>query len=450
MFAAIPSEAPAAQGQKGLQSPPLQDSEGSVGNSVSGLAGRGEADSGFGNVLKSLVKLLEAGKTTGGEGQGGNPSVDDAPPQGPKTPGTDKDGGGGMSHVNPALLAILKSIIGNTAGTETETTPLSVSDAKDDGAIIDKASSGFILTTGKGGESTEKADVQMQKAMASAAGEAQSNKGVSPLQSTTENSDDKVFPLYLKKTVANSDAPAKDGKNEAIVHDDVGNGKIETAQIAKSAHLQPQDREGGKEETSGIEILTPQNSKGTDTIEGAPYEKANTSALHDQGDYASGTTPFAPASHNEAVSQPASRPEIPAPGAAKSTASDLGDNRVYVMKDSNTLAVTLEPEGLGKLNINLSLDRGIVNAQINVSDSAVRGLIEKNVEQIIHSLLNEGIAVGGFSVSLRDGQEAGSGALKGRASQESTDRRVGDSQEVSAVTYGTGMNAGKGLINLYI
>ncbi len=58
----------------------------------------------------------------------------------------------------------------------------------------------------------------------------------------------------------------------------------------------------------------------------------------------------------------------------------------------------------GKPIFNLSLDQGVVNAQIQVSDPAARNLLENNMQQIINTLMHEGVAVGGFSVSLKQGE----------------------------------------------
>lgn len=82
--------------------------------------------------------------------------------------------------------------------------------------------------------------------------------------------------------------------------------------------------------------------------------------------------------------------------------ADLVDNAVSMTKDNNKLSVTLEPKGLGKLDINLSLDKGIVNAHINAADDKTRNLLENNMHQIMNTLTQEGLSVGGFSVSLKN------------------------------------------------
>ena len=89
--------------------------------------------------------------------------------------------------------------------------------------------------------------------------------------------------------------------------------------------------------------------------------------------------------------------------------SDAFDHAVSIVKDGNRLAVQLDHNGLGKLDINLSLDKGAVSAQINVADDATKKMIENNMQQIVNSLLGDGVSVGGFSVSLRQ-QGTGDGS----------------------------------------
>jgi hypothetical protein len=83
-------------------------------------------------------------------------------------------------------------------------------------------------------------------------------------------------------------------------------------------------------------------------------------------------------------------------------AEQLSDS-APIVKDGTRLAVKLEPEGLGKLDINVNLRNGMVHTQINVHDDATKSLIDNNMHELVHSLLKEGLSVGGFSVSLQKG-----------------------------------------------
>jgi len=73
-------------------------------------------------------------------------------------------------------------------------------------------------------------------------------------------------------------------------------------------------------------------------------------------------------------------------------------------KGDASIEVSLEPEGLGKIDIELTLNRGIVNAHINTSEIISKEIIERNLHAILSSLIDEGLNIGNFSVSLRNRQ----------------------------------------------
>ncbi len=89
-------------------------------------------------------------------------------------------------------------------------------------------------------------------------------------------------------------------------------------------------------------------------------------------------------------------------GARPSAFTELVDKIVYIAKGSNKLGVHVESETLGKLKISLSLEKGMVNVQINTPDRAVREFIENNMQQIVESLSRGGVSIGGFSVGLKN------------------------------------------------
>ena len=123
-----------------------------------------------------------------------------------------------------------------------------------------------------------------------------------------------------------------------------------------------------------------------------------------------------PALDNAAVFQQAAvvsdRTPVPPVGNVRPASATAGteafDGKVTVTNDGTRLAVTMEPEGLGKLQIDLRLDHGSINAQINVADQATRSMIERRSHEIVQALMQEGISVGGFSVGLR-GNGSGQG-----------------------------------------
>jgi flagellar hook-length control protein FliK len=80
------------------------------------------------------------------------------------------------------------------------------------------------------------------------------------------------------------------------------------------------------------------------------------------------------------------------------------DTFVLPKKGDASIEVSLEPEGMGQIDIELTLDRGVINAQINTSESIGKEIIERNLYAILSSLIDEGLSIGSFSVSLRNRQ----------------------------------------------
>ena len=122
--------------------------------------------------------------------------------------------------------------------------------------------------------------------------------------------------------------------------------------------------------------------------------------------------------------------------------SDPADMKARFSSQGNRLAVSVEPEGLGKLNINLSLDRGTLNAQIQVADPITRNLLENNMQQIVTTLSNEGLDVGGFSVSLR---HADSGETEEQTQDQAHKSVKQDLSGTTAVDV-----SGTSIINLFV
>lgn len=87
---------------------------------------------------------------------------------------------------------------------------------------------------------------------------------------------------------------------------------------------------------------------------------------------------------------------------------EVADRIMYVVKGSTKLGVKVDSESLGKLNIHVSIEKGLVNVHINSADKVVRELVENNMQQIVDSLSKNGVSVGGFSVGLRNNKNSGS------------------------------------------
>jgi len=106
---------------------------------------------------------------------------------------------------------------------------------------------------------------------------------------------------------------------------------------------------------------------------------------------------------NQAMTMAGSKAALGQGNAARAAGfSELLNHVVYVAKGRNKLGVTINHEEFGKLKINVSMDKGMLNIHVNASDKAVREFLESNVQSIVESLSKDGVSVGGFSVALKD------------------------------------------------
>jgi flagellar hook-length control protein FliK len=82
----------------------------------------------------------------------------------------------------------------------------------------------------------------------------------------------------------------------------------------------------------------------------------------------------------------------------------LSADQTFVLKkySPSSLEVSLEPEGLGTLNVELKIVNHHLNAQITVNDFQGKELLEKNLPQLLADLNKGGLQIGEFSVSLRN------------------------------------------------
>ncbi len=109
---------------------------------------------------------------------------------------------------------------------------------------------------------------------------------------------------------------------------------------------------------------------------------------------------------------------------------NINDQTFVITKKSDTsIEVTLKPDGMGKLDIGVNLEKGVITAQINAADPAGKELIEKNLQSILNALEKEGLNIGGFSVSLKEkGGEPGEGSQKKAGGQDKEGEDHGDQE----------------------
>ncbi len=111
------------------------------------------------------------------------------------------------------------------------------------------------------------------------------------------------------------------------------------------------------------------------------------------------------------------------------------DNIVYVIKGNNKMGVSVEHDILGKLNINLSMEKGMLNVHINTSEKIAREFIENNIQYIVDSLAKDGLSVGGFSVGLKNHNDHEGNVFIMNNRQESREEQVvNEKAKISAMS----------------
>ena len=115
--------------------------------------------------------------------------------------------------------------------------------------------------------------------------------------------------------------------------------------------------------------------------------------------------------------------------------------KIHLIRSGNTITIHMEPEGLGKLNIHLNLERGMLHTLINTSHDTVRDFLREQSWHIMNTLMQEGLNVGSFSVSLSGG---GTG-WESQMSQERAFSKPSEERETDPVN-----DHGQGLISIFI
>jgi len=152
-----------------------------------------------------------------------------------------------------------------------------------------------------------------------------------------------------------------------------------------------------------------------------------------------------PADGNRGVAVRPSPPRLVGP------ASDPGvvrfEEKAFVItrKSDTSVEVTLAPPGIGKLEIEVVLEKGVVNARIIAADSAGREAIARSLPQIVEALARDGMNVGGFTVSLKERRDRTEDA-PGRGASRDPDARL-----LSAVTPAASASAAStGLVDIFV
>jgi hypothetical protein len=118
---------------------------------------------------------------------------------------------------------------------------------------------------------------------------------------------------------------------------------------------------------------------------------------------------------------------------------------VITRKSDISVEVTLAPPGVGKLEIEVVLEKGIVNARITAADPAGREAIARSLPQIVEALARDGMNIGGFTVSLKERRDRTGDAPADGASRDP------DARLQSAVSPAASASAASaGLVDIFV
>ena len=226
---------------------------------------------------------------------------------------------------------------------------------------------------------------------------------------------------------------------ENLSSDKAGNGENQALDDKKGFYLSAQVEERDPEvqkSAAGIrvenEVEQASNAAGADKVDLASPAMRESSAVQQQAVHAAGIRGVETSTGSQPLRVHTTEP------------AEMLESTVSIVKDGNRLMVKLEPGGLGKLDINLNLKDGMIHAQINVHDDATKNLIEKNMQQIVDALHNEGLSVGGFSVSMNKGNGwEGAGEINDPTQGRGTRTALGRNNE-------SGRAAARGLVSIFV
>jgi flagellar hook-length control protein FliK len=79
-------------------------------------------------------------------------------------------------------------------------------------------------------------------------------------------------------------------------------------------------------------------------------------------------------------------------------------NAKIAVRDSKngSFSIRLYPESLGKVNVNLSLEQGVIFGKFLVDSTDAKEALLENIQSVIDRLQENGISVGSFNVNVRD------------------------------------------------
>ncbi len=157
-----------------------------------------------------------------------------------------------------------------------------------------------------------------------------------------------------------------------------------------------QRRESGEPRPATERAFVPQTAASIDAVEHRPSGN-NDSALGFQF------------SKHGAQTMRMGEPGQPAPraGLFGEQLQQVMENAKVFIRDSRngSFSLQMHPESLGKVNVSLGLDHGVLSGRFLVESNEARDLLLENIDQLKEKLAEAGVSVGEFNVNVRDHRE---------------------------------------------
>jgi len=137
--------------------------------------------------------------------------------------------------------------------------------------------------------------------------------------------------------------------------------------------------------------------------------------------------PISDSRTNASQSAEAAKPQA-APLRAMEVIEQIANTaRLEIGRGQKEISIQLEPPHLGKVQVRVSSEGGIISARLEVSAPAVRDLLEANLEHLRTVLERASLGIGQFTVSLGAGWESGNANAREFQTAEGA-RRMGFSR----------------------
>lgn len=190
--------------------------------------------------------------------------------------------------------------------------------------------------------------------------------------------------------------------------------KEETANVSKEGLLKFEHADTEKNDHPSLLYRSVDNAKIKDSIDSSSVSKDVQSGFENENLQMISTKSNASVQQNNSIHHNNRAESI----------NQIINHIIQVSKSPNRLGVSIKEHTLGRLDISVSMHKGVINININVSNHLLRDMIQENMQTILGNLYNEGLDIGGFSVSVKNQQKEEMIPNKGTYTDDNENRLI--------------------------